>query len=73
VIDESDSQYEKQDNPRISTLFGIKIDSSDDDLNASDSIRIKCEFDSNVINESRSHSEKQDDPRISTLFGIKID
>jgi hypothetical protein len=52
VIDESDSQHEKQDDPRISTLFGIKIDSSDDPRNASDSIRVKCEFDSNVIDES---------------------
>jgi hypothetical protein len=46
VIDESDLQSEKQDDPRISTLFGIKIDSSDEYENASDSIRIKCEFDS---------------------------
>jgi hypothetical protein len=73
VIDESRSHSEKQDDPRISTLFGIKIDSSDEDENASDSIRIKCEFDSNVIDESDLQYEKQDDPRISTLFGIKID
>jgi hypothetical protein len=26
VIDESDSQFEKQDKPRISTLLGIRID-----------------------------------------------
>jgi hypothetical protein len=30
VIDESDPQYEKQIDPRISTFFGIKIDRSDD-------------------------------------------
>jgi hypothetical protein len=30
VIDESEKQYEKHFDPRISTLFGIKIDSSDD-------------------------------------------
>jgi hypothetical protein len=30
VIDESDSHHEKQSDPRISTLLGIKIDSSDD-------------------------------------------
>jgi hypothetical protein len=33
-------------------VFGIMIDSSDDPTNASDSIRVKCEFDSNVIDES---------------------
>jgi hypothetical protein len=38
--------------PRISTFRGIKIDSSDEDANANDSIRVKCEFDSNVIDES---------------------
>jgi hypothetical protein len=52
VIDESDLQHEKQFDPRISTFLGIKIDSSDEDENASDSIRVKCEFDSNVIDES---------------------
>jgi hypothetical protein len=30
VIDESDSEYEKHSEPRISTFIGIKIDSSDD-------------------------------------------
>jgi hypothetical protein len=70
VIDESDSQHEKQFDPRISTLFGIMIDRSDDPSNASDSILVKCEFDSNVIDESDLQNEKQDDPRISTLFGI---
>jgi hypothetical protein len=52
VIDESDLQNEKQFDSRISTLLGIKIDSSDENENASDSIRVKCEFDSNVIDES---------------------
>jgi uncharacterized Zn finger protein len=52
---------------------GITIDSSDEDENASDSIRLKCEFDSNVIDESDSHLEKQCDPRISAFLGIKID
>jgi hypothetical protein len=55
VIDESELHLEKQDDPRISTLFGIKIDSSDENENASDLIRVKCEFDSNVIDESDSH------------------
>jgi hypothetical protein len=45
VIDKSDLQYEKQSDPRISTLLGIKIDSSDENENAPDSIRIKREFD----------------------------
>jgi hypothetical protein len=30
VIDESDLQYEKHPDPRISTLLGIKIDGSDE-------------------------------------------
>jgi hypothetical protein len=68
VIDESDLQYEKHFDPRISTLFGIKIDSSDKDENASDLIRVKCEFYSNVIDESDSHLKKNFDPRISTLY-----
>jgi hypothetical protein len=52
VIDESDLQCEKHFDPRISTLLGIKIDLSDEDENAAHSIRVKCEFDSNVIDES---------------------
>jgi hypothetical protein len=40
--------------------------------NASDSIRVKYEFDSNVIDESDSQSEKHPDLRISTLLGINI-
>jgi Arc/MetJ-type ribon-helix-helix transcriptional regulator len=55
------------------TFRGITIDWSDEYENASDSIRVKCEFDSNVIDESDLQHEKQDDPRISTFFGIKID
>jgi hypothetical protein len=52
VIDESDSQNEKHSDPRISTLRGITIDESDDKQNARDSIRVKCESDSNVIDKS---------------------
>jgi hypothetical protein len=52
VIDESDLHFEKHFEPRISTLHGIAIDLSDEYENTSDSIRIKCEFDSNVIDES---------------------
>jgi hypothetical protein len=73
VIDENDSQNEKHFDPRISTFLGIKIDSSDEYENASDSIRVNREFDSNVIDESNSQYEKQYDPRISMLLGMKID
>jgi hypothetical protein len=52
---------------------GITIDGSDENENANDSIRINCEFDSNVIDESDLQDEKQFDPRISTFLGIKID
>jgi hypothetical protein len=72
VIDESDSQYEKHLDPRISTLRGIKIDSSDEYENADDSIRVNCEFDSNVTDESDLQDEKHFDSRISTFLGIKI-
>jgi hypothetical protein len=40
---------EKQDEPIISTQFGIKIDWSDEYEYADDSIRINCEFNSNKI------------------------
>jgi hypothetical protein len=56
VIDESDLQYEKHFDSRISTFLGIKIDWSDDPENASDSIRIKFEFDSKTIHLSASDS-----------------
>jgi hypothetical protein len=73
VTDESDSQCEKHCDPRISTLLGIMIDSSDEYENTSDSICIKCEFDSNVIDESALQDGKHFDPTISTFLGIKID
>jgi hypothetical protein len=56
-----------------STFLGIMIDLSDEPENADDSIRVNCEFDSNVIDESDLQYEKQSDPRISTFLGIKID
>jgi hypothetical protein len=56
-----------------STLRGIIIDRSDEYENTSDSIRVKYEFDSNVIDESDLQCEKHFDPRLSTLLGIKID
>jgi hypothetical protein len=43
---------EKHFDPRISTLFGITIDRSDENANAFDSIRVFCEFDANEIDES---------------------
>jgi hypothetical protein len=70
VIDESDLQCEKYFDPRISTFLGIKIDSSDDSENVSDSIRVKCEFDSTVINKSDIQHEKQDEPTISIFLPI---
>jgi hypothetical protein len=36
--------------------------------NAPDSIRIKCEFDSNVIDENDLQLQKQFDPRILTFL-----
>jgi hypothetical protein len=39
VTDESDLQFDKHSEPRISTFRGIKIDSSDDHENADDPIR----------------------------------
>jgi hypothetical protein len=49
VIDENDLQHKKHSDSRISTLFGIKIDGSDEPENPSDSIRDKREFGSNII------------------------
>jgi hypothetical protein len=73
VIDESDSQHEKHPDRRISTLLGREIDSGGDAENAFDSVRVKYEFDPNVIHKSELQLETHRDPRISTLFGIKID
>jgi hypothetical protein len=52
VIDESDLQDEKHDEQRTSTFRGITIVSSDEDRNASDSIRVNLDSDSNMIDES---------------------
>jgi hypothetical protein len=51
-------------------LFGIKIDSSDEDENAKDSIRVNREFDSNVIDEIELQYEKHFDPTISIFLPI---
>jgi hypothetical protein len=47
------------------------IDRSDEDENASDSIRVNREFDSNVIDESDLQYEKHFDPRISISAGMQ--
>jgi hypothetical protein len=54
-------------------LLGIKIDSSDENENAPDSIRIKREFDWNMIDESEWLDATHFDPRSSTFYGIGID
>jgi hypothetical protein len=54
-------------------LRGIKIDCSDEYENASDSIRVQREFDSNLIDERNVQYKKHFEQRISTLLGIKID
>jgi hypothetical protein len=66
-MEESDSQYEKHDDSRISTFRGISIERSDENENAFDSIRFNREFDSNEIDESDLQNEKHDDPRISIV------
>jgi hypothetical protein len=55
------------------TFGGITIVCSFENENASDSILVKCEFDSNVIDENDLQFEKHCDPRISTFLEIKID
>jgi hypothetical protein len=49
------------------------IDWSDEDKNASDSMHINRESDSNEIDESDSQDEKHLEQRISTFPGIMID
>jgi hypothetical protein len=54
-------------------LRGIKIDRSEEAANASHSIRVNREFDSNDTDKSDLHQEKHSEQRISQLRGIKID
>jgi hypothetical protein len=68
----SDLHRTKHDDPTISTLLGITSDSSDENENASDSIRVNREFDSNEIDVSDLHQEKHDEPRISMSRAISI-
>jgi hypothetical protein len=55
------------------TLRGITIDSSDENENAFESIRVNLESDSMMIDESDLQLEKYAEQRISTLRGITID
>jgi hypothetical protein len=64
-IDESDSHFEKHDEPRISTRRGIKIDSSTEFENAYDSIRVNREFDSNESDESDEFENAYDSIRVN--------
>jgi hypothetical protein len=54
------------------TFRGITIDACDENENTYDSIRVKCEFDSNAIDESDLQNEKQFDPTILIFFPISI-
>jgi hypothetical protein len=49
--DESVTQFEKHDDPRILTLHGIIIDGRDEYEKTEDSIRVNTEFTSNNIEE----------------------
>jgi hypothetical protein len=72
MIDERRTQNEKQFDPRISTFLGINIDRKNEYEKASDSIRVNCESDSNVIDESNLQDEKHFDPTISIFIPISI-
>jgi hypothetical protein len=49
VVDKSDLQNEKQLDSRLSPVLGIKMDSSDEDENAHDSIPINRRLESTGI------------------------
>jgi hypothetical protein len=55
------------------TVGGITIGFSDGNENASDSIRVNCECESNKTNRSESYDENHHDPRLSTLRAITIE
>jgi hypothetical protein len=64
-IDESDSQYEKYSEQRISTRRGIVTDSREEQFeNAFDSMCVNPESVSNEIDESDSKYEKHAEQRI---------
>jgi hypothetical protein len=72
VIDEKSTSSNAE--PSINrTPRGITIDRSAACENASASIRMNREFDSNETDSSVGHQEKHPEPRISQLRGIKID
>jgi hypothetical protein len=71
-------QFDKlvQENAEASmtqTVRGITIGFSDGNENASDSIRVNRECDSNKTNRSESCDENHHDPRLSTLRAITIE
>jgi hypothetical protein len=66
-IDESDSQFEKQNEQRISTHRRIVIDLRPEEKNAFDSMRFSRESFSNEIDESDMQYEKHNEQRISIL------
>jgi hypothetical protein len=72
VTDESDLQDSKHFDPRISTFLGIKIDSSDEYENSSNSIRVKCEFDSNTIDLSATGSSPMQNRSVGRFQFRKI-
>jgi hypothetical protein len=57
-------QSKKHFEQRISPLHGIEIEGSDELENASDSICVNCEGNSNEIDESDLQHEKHEKPSI---------
>jgi hypothetical protein len=51
----------------------VSTDSSDENENAFDSIRVNREFDPNEIDEGDEHCDKYNNPSVSTFRGISID
>jgi hypothetical protein len=72
-IDESEWQYEKHEEQRISTSQGIVIDLKPEPENESDSMRLSRESFSNEIDESEWQFKKHEEQRISVFWGIVID
>jgi hypothetical protein len=68
--DESNLQYEKHDEQRISTFRGIVIDLRAESENAFDSMHRSCESFSNKIDESDLQYEKHDEQMILIAQGI---
>jgi hypothetical protein len=51
----------------------MMIDQSDDHMNARESIRLNCEFDSNEIDENETQNRKYADAMITISRGTRID